>query len=98
MIAVTTGVTQGVNGKSRSMTARPIGTTVKATAEPQQGKVLVKLSYQASRNLGEVKEDITPDMETINIESSLLLEIGKRVVVAASTTSESSFLLVTVSQ
>ncbi len=97
-ITVTMGVTQGVNGKARNMTQRQIGTTVKASAEPKKDKVLVKLSYQATRNLGEVKEDVAPDMETINVDTSLLLEIGKRVVVASSTGSDSGFLLVTVNQ
>jgi hypothetical protein len=97
-IAVTTGVTQGVNGKIRNLTQRQLGTSVKATAEPVKDKVLVKLSYQATRNMGEVKEDAAPDIETINVETSLLLEFGKRVVVASTTASDSGFLMVTVSR
>ncbi len=97
-VSVVTGVNQGINGKTRSMTQRQIGTSMKATAESRKDKVFLKINYQATRIIGEAKEDIAPDMDTINVDTSLLLELGSPVVVAATSTAASTYILVTVSQ
>jgi hypothetical protein len=96
--AIPTGVSQTVNGRTRSMGQAQIGTSVKATALSKDDRVLLKLSYEASRIVGQIKEEVTPDIERIKIDSSLLLENGKRVVVAGTSAAESSYLMVTLAK
>ncbi|MEO8269081.1 MAG: hypothetical protein ABI557_05140 [Aureliella sp.] len=97
-VAVTMGVTNSQFGKTRNSTQIPLGTSVKATAEPLGDKVLLKLDYQASRITGEVNEDETPDVEQIQIDTSILLKLGQRVTVAGNSREDSKFLLVSVTQ
>jgi len=98
MVAIVQGVTTGVNGKSRNMVQRSLGTTLKVTAQSQDEKVLLKLNYQTTRMDGEAKKDAAQDMSTVAIDTNLLLKLDGRVVVAGTTESASTFLLVTVTQ
>lgn len=97
-VAVISGISQTVNGKNRNMTQRQIGTSVRATVESKNEKMQLKLSYDVSRFLGEVQEDSAPDIETVKIDTNLLLENGKRVVVAGTSSTESRYLLVTITK
>lgn len=68
---------------------------VKAT--PQEGKVLLKIAYTVSRmNDDNLSEEKRPDIVTVTIKSTLLLEIGKATLVGGTTSDTNDFLMVTV--
>jgi hypothetical protein len=97
-VAVIAGMSQTVNGKTRNMIQRQIGTSVRATVESKNEKMQLKLIYEVSRFLGEAQEDSAPDIETVKIDTNLLLENGKRVVVAGTISTDSRYLLVTITK
>jgi type II secretory pathway component GspD/PulD (secretin) len=75
-----------------------IGTLVRLTAEPADGKVLLKLSYECSRFEGEGTDESPPDTTTFQIDTTLLLEAGKPTLVGGSSASATSYLMVSVDQ
>ena len=91
------GTTRTAQGVQQSLSDVPIGTIVQVKATPQEGKVLLKIAYTVSRmeddNLSEEKR---PDIVTVTIKSTLLLEIGKATLVAGTTSETNDFLMVTV--
>jgi hypothetical protein len=98
--SVTTGVARNAQGQRQlSLTSVQMGTTVRATVSPQDSKVLLKLSYDASRMEGVGTEESPPDTITVQFSTSLLLELGMPTLVGGSTAEESHcFLMVTISK
>jgi hypothetical protein len=96
---VTVGVvsTPG-RGPTRQMESHNIGTMVSLTAEPADGRVLLKLSYTSSRFEGEGTDESPPDTTTFQIDATLLLEAGKPTLVGGSSASPTSYLMVSVEQ
>jgi hypothetical protein len=96
---VTVGVvTAPGRGSTRQMESHNIGTLVRLTAEPADGKVLLKLSYECSRFEGEGTDESPPDTTTFQIDTTLLLEAGKPTLVGGSSASPTSYLMVSVEQ
>lgn len=100
--AVTVGVTVGgANGPvgrptTRSIQHQMVGTTVRLTATPQQGKILLKLSYETARLEEEAKDAISPDTRMVQFNTTLLIEPGKPTLVGGSSAENSSYLLVSI--
>ena len=73
-----------------------IGTLVQVKATPQDGKVLLKVAYTASRMDDNEAEDKPSDIATITFNSTLLLEIGKATLVGGVTSDTNNYLMVTI--
>ena len=96
---VTTGVGRTPQGlRQISQASFQLGTSVRATVSPQDSKVLLKLSYDASRLEGVATEETPPDTITVQFSTSLLLELGMPTLVGGSTAEETDFLMVTISK
>ncbi|TVS09394.1 MAG: hypothetical protein EA424_27235 [Planctomycetaceae bacterium] len=85
-------------GSTRQMESHNIGTLVSLTAEPADGKVLLRLSYSSSRFEGTGTDESPPDIVTFQSDATLLLEAGKPTLVGGSSASETSYLMVSVDQ
>lgn len=95
--AVTTGTMQGPPGRSvRSIQMTQVGTLVRVTTQQLDGKVLLKLTYEASRLGAPVNEDIPPDVISVQCNTTLALSPGETVLAGGMSSSQSTFLLVTV--
>lgn len=95
---LTTGVTRTAQGiQQRSMQSVPIGTVVRVTATPQESKVLLKVAYDVSRIDDSVSEEKQPDTVKIQLNTTLLLEIGKAKLVGGMTSDTNDFLMVKIS-
>lgn len=95
---VLSGVAQTQAGKQRSYKQHSLGTHLTVSAEPVEDQVLLKIKYEAMRIAGELKEELPPDFATTNVDSSALLKIGDRIVLAGDSAEGSTFLLVSVNQ
>lgn len=94
---VTVGVVNAPGrGATRQTQQQMIGTMVRLTAEPSDGKTLLKLSYEASRFEGEGSDDSPPDTKTFQINTTLLLERSKTALVGGTSAESSTFLAVSV--
>lgn len=93
---VTSGTTRTAQGIQQSRSDVPIGTMVQVKATPQEGKVLLKIAYTVSRMDDNLSEEKRPDIVTVTIKSTLLLEIGKATLVGGTTSDTNDFLMVTV--
>lgn len=93
---VTTGTTRTAQGIQQSRSDVPIGTMVQVKATPQEGKVLLKIAYTVSRMDDNLSEEKRPDIVTVTIKSTLLLEIGKATLVGGTTSDTNDFLMVTI--
>lgn len=93
---LTTGVAAtGFGGRttSRTLQQTTLGTILTVTASPQEGKVLLKLSYEASRH-GEAKaEDTPPDMSKVQVNTTLLVEPGTPTLIGGLSTDDATNLL-----
>lgn len=96
-VTVVTGV-MNAPGRApvRQMQNQMVGTMVRLTAEPRDSKTMLRLSYEASRLDGEGEEDIPPDIKTFQIETSLLVDPAKLVLVGGSNADSTSYLVVSV--
>jgi type II secretory pathway component GspD/PulD (secretin) len=97
--AVTTGTTQSAPGRTvRSIQMMQVGTLVRVTTQRQDGQVLLKLTYEASR-LGEpVNEDSPPDVISVQCNTTLAVSPGQTVLAGGMSSGNSTLLLVTVEQ
>ena len=96
---VTSGLTRTAQGiQQQSRQSVPIGTMVQVKATPQDGKVLLKIVYTISRMDDNLTEDRQPDILTVQINSTLLLEIGKATLVGGSTSDTNNFVMVTITK
>ena len=95
--AITTGTSQSAPGRMvRSIQMTQVGTLVRVTTQSQDGKTVLKLTYEASR-LGEpVNEDSPPDVISVQCNTTLVLSPGETVLVGGLSSAQSTFLLVTV--
>ena len=75
-----------------------VGTSVRVTAVPQGGKILLKLSYEASRFEGEAEEDSPPDTVKLQFNTTLLIEPGKPTLVGGSSADGSHLLMVSIGE
>jgi hypothetical protein len=95
--SVVNGVTRTAQGiQQQSRQSVPIGTMVQVKPTPQDDKVLLKVAYTVSRMEGNVAEERQPDVVTVQLNSTLLLEIGKVTLVGGFASEENDFLIVTI--
>jgi hypothetical protein len=87
---------QGLQQQSRQSVS--VGTLVQVKATPQDGKVLLKVAYTASRMNDKEPEEKQSDIATVTYNSTLLLEIGKATLVGGVTSDTNNFLMVTISK
>lgn len=97
-VSVVSGVTRTPQGQQQSRQSMSIGTLVQVKATPQDGKVLLKVAYTASRLDDNEIEDKPSDIATITFNSTLLLETGKATLVGGVTSDTNNFLMVTISK
>ena len=96
-MSVTSGVTRTAQGlQQQSRQTVPIGTMVQVKPTPQEGKVLLKVTYTVSRMHDNIGEEKQPDIVTVQLNSTLLLEIGKATLVGGFASDENDFLMVTI--
>lgn len=95
---VTTGTTRTAQGIQQSRSDVPIGTMVQVKATPQEGKVLLKIAYTVSRMDDNLSEEKRPDIVTVTMKSTLLLEIGKATLIGGTTSDTNDFLMVTINK
>ena len=97
-VSVVSGVTRTPQGQQQSRQSMSIGTLVQVKATPQDGKVLLKVAYTASRMDDSETEDKPSDIATITFNSAHLLEIGKATLLGGVTSDTNNFLMVTISK
>ena len=96
-VSVTVGVMIAPGrGQTRQTQQQMVGTMVRITVEPANGKTLLKLSYEASRFEGEGTEDSPPDTKTFQVNSTLLLDDSKTALVGGTSAESTTFLAVSV--
>jgi hypothetical protein len=93
---VTAGITFTQGGRNRSLKEQEIGTLVRLSVESRDGKVLVKLNYEASRLAEHSKEDMLPDTDSVQVSTTLLTTPGRPMLIGSASSDTSSLLLVTV--
>ncbi len=93
--AITVGVSE-VPGRAgqKSIKSESFGTIVRLTAVPIEGKTRLTLNYESSRVDSESKNELSPDTKTFLIDTTLLLEPSKTVLVGGSTVDGSTYLAV----
>ena len=69
---------------------------VQVKPTPQENKVLLKVAYTVSRMDNNIGEEKQPDIVTVNLNTTLLLEIGKATLVGGFVSDENDFLMVTI--
>ena len=97
-VSVVSGVTRTAQGQQQSRQSMSIGTLVQVKATPQDGKVLLKVAYTASRMDDNESEEKPSDIATITFNSTHLLEFGKATLVGGVTSDTNNFLMVTISK
>ncbi len=97
-VTVTTGVVRTPGGQTRQTKSVQIGTMVRVSVKPDGDKLLVTLSYQASRMPGEGTEDCPPDTVTSQFETTLQVEADQPTLVAGTSAEESSYMVLTVAR
>jgi hypothetical protein len=97
-VSVVSGVTRTAQGQQQSRQSMSLGTLVQVKATPQDGKVLLKVAYTASRMDDNESEEKPSDIATITFNSTLLLETGKATLVGGVTSDTNNFLMVTISK
>ena len=95
---VTTSISQTQRGRVRSTQQREVGTMVELTAIPRNGKILLKLHYEASRFDGAGTEDSPPDTLTTRFNTTLLVEPGTPTLVGGTTAGATSLLFVSIAE
>ena len=94
---MTQGITRSQMGETRNLHKVALGTGVSATIEPNGDKLVLSLEYQSTRVHGEIPQDSSPDLDTIEIKTSLVFERGQRKEVLGGTTEDgSTFVMVMV--
>lgn len=96
---VTIAMTAVAGGRPpmRQMQTQTVGTSARVTAVGQGGKVLLNLSYEASRFEGPGQEDSPPDTVTVQFNTTLLIEPGKPTLVGGTSAEATHLLLVSIS-
>lgn len=95
--SITVGVTNAPGRiQARQTQQQMVGTMVRLTAEPADGKILLKLAYEASRFEGEHSDETPPDIKTIQLNTTLLLEHSKTTLVGGTSAEATTFLAVSV--
>ncbi len=99
MATVTTGVTSSPNkAPSRHTQQQSIGTLVRLTAEPRDGKTQLGLTYESSRFDREGTVDSPPDTNTFTVNTTMLISPSKTTLVGGSSVGSSTFLAVSMKQ
>jgi hypothetical protein len=86
---------------TRQIQYRQVGTLVRLTAQSQEEKVLLKLTYEVSRLEGRAPDDPeadSPDVIVIQFNTTLLVEPGKPTLVGGTSAEPTNFLLVSVEE
>lgn len=100
-VAVTTGVVvmPGAGARNiRNVQNLELGTIVRVKAESRGEQVVMNLNYESSRLVGEGAEDAPPDTHSIELTSTLLLELGVPKLVGGTTADGTSFLIAEVAK
>jgi hypothetical protein len=75
-VPMTTGVADTRQGRVRNVDFQQVGTMVKLTAVPKDGKVVLELQYEASRLNGEGAGDLPPSTLTTQFKTTPMIEPG----------------------
>ncbi|TWU37338.1 type II and III secretion system protein [Novipirellula artificiosorum] len=86
-VSVTTGSITNRGSTARQMETRSVGTLLTATITPKQNQLLVELNYSSSQIAGDEQADSHPSVVKNTIETSLMMEIGKPMLVSGLTKS-----------
>ena len=98
-VNVTVGKATTARGETvRNMEAVDVGSLVRVTAILQDGKVAITLNYESSRVIGDIDQDVPPNINKTQVSTILSLEPGKPALVSSSSTTSSSILVVTVTR
>jgi hypothetical protein len=97
-VSVIAGVAQTPQGKMRNLKQIQVGTLLRLTATPNQGKVLLKRQYESSQLGNALEEDISPDIVTSQFKTTLLLEIGVPSLVGGASGDSTTMYLVSVTR
>tara|TARA_R110002167_G_scaffold110874_1_gene282023 strand:- start:297 stop:878 length:582 start_codon:yes stop_codon:yes gene_type:complete len=95
-VTATTG-TMTVRGITERRTeAIQVGSIIRLTAIAKDHGVEVKIDFEASRLAGKGDDDSPPDISTSNISTSLIVVPGKWALLGATSSGESSYVLLSV--
>jgi hypothetical protein len=97
--AVTAGTSQVVPGRAvRNIHMTQVGTLVRVTARRHEGKVLLKLTYEASRLGEQANQDSPPDVVSVQCNTTLAVAPGQTVLAGSMFSATSTLLLVSVEE
>lgn len=100
-VALTTGATMAGPGRpvARQVKQFEIGTTAEVMLDSVgEGQVVLQVLYRSSRVAGEGTDDSPPDIVSINMEASLVLELGKTKLLGGTSADPNVYVLITVSE
>lgn len=97
-VAIVTGVADTGQGRVRNVGFHQVGTMVKLTAVPKDGKVVLELQYEASRLNGEGAADLPSSTLTTQFKTTLMIEPGTPTLVGSTTAQPSSLLVVSITE
>lgn len=95
------GVVNTNQGRSVNTVSTAIGTLLRVTATPQDEKILVKISFEASRFPLEFDSEdpdntTSPDILKVVYGSTLLMEVGKPSLIFGTGSDNTDFMVVTI--
>jgi hypothetical protein len=97
--AVTAGTSQVMPGRAvRNIQMREVGTLVRVTVQRHEGKVLLNLTYEASRLGEQANQDSPPDVATVSCKTTLAVGPGQMVLAGSMFSATSTLLLVSVEE
>ena len=97
MVYVTVGTTGNDRDRRNNKTSFDTGTVLTITAAPRDHGVLLKIQYTSSRVL-QATDESQPEISSIKLTSSPVLSLNEPTLLASTSSSGSSYLVVNVSE
>ena len=100
-IELTSASTLAEQGRpvARQVKQIEIGTTAEVLLDSVgEGQVALQVVYRSSRVEGEGTDDSPPDIQSINMEASLVLELGKTKLLGGTSANPNVYVLITISE
>jgi hypothetical protein len=93
-VQVTKGIINNPRGVQRVTQTMQVGTMAQIRVTPEDGKLILKLRYTASRLGDEAPEDAPPDVLSSTYNATVAVEPGKPALVGGTDQENASYLIV----
>ncbi len=95
-LEVTTGIIQNGRGQQRVTQTIAIGTILRVILSPEDGKVLVRMTYESSKLEGEGDVDSPPDTTKSTLQTTVLAEPGELMLLGGQASGKGRFFVAVV--